>query len=228
MNNLYPQIHEATVRILQWNGYAVHIPKSQGCCGALHHHVGKSKNATYMQQQNIRAFQNVDTIILNAAGCGAELKNYPEAFSSKVKDMSEFLDGIDLKLPENITTQKAIYDAPCHLIHAQKIDSQPRHILAQLGIELVGFPQSNLCCGAAGSYTLDKSNMSNEILKTKMNDILHQTEGGLIITANPGCQVQLQKGVELYTENQYSVSHLIEVIDSVYANDAAYVDAFKK
>ncbi len=228
MDNLYPNIHEATIRILQWNGYEVHIPKSQGCCGALHHHVGKTKELDTMQTQNIQAFNFVDTIILNSAGCGAELKNYPEAFASKVKDISEFLDSINLKLPENISTQKVIYDAPCHLIHAQKIDIQPRQLLEKFGMELADFPQSNLCCGAAGSYTLDKSNMSNEILKTKMDDIQHQTEGGLIITANPGCQIQLQKGADLYTKNQYSISHIIEVMDGIYTNDSAYVNAFKK
>ena len=228
MDNLYPQIHEATIRILQWNGYDVHIPKSQGCCGALHHHVGETNSVADMQTQNIQAFQWVDTIILNSAGCGAELKNYPQGFASKVKDMSEFLDSIDLKLPKHAPPQKAIYDAPCHLIHAQKIDSQPRHILAKFGFELLDFPQSDLCCGAAGSYTLDKPGMSAQILKTKMYDILHQSECGLIITSNPGCQIQLQKGIELHTKNQYSVSHIIEVIDGVYGNDSAYVNAFSK
>ena len=228
MDNLYPNIHEATMRILQWNGYEVHIPKSQGCCGALHHHVGKTKNTEDMQTQNIQAFQWVDAVILNSAGCGAELKNYPEVFASKVKDMSEFLATIDLKLPENIPSQKAIYDAPCHLIHAQKIDLQPRYILEKFGIELIDYPQSNLCCGAAGSYTLDKSKLSNEILKTKMNDIQYHSDGGLIITANPGCQIQLQKGADLYTETEYLVSHIIEVIDAIYANDSTYVDVFKK
>ena len=137
MDNLYPHIHEATIRILQWNGYEVHIPKSQGCCGALHHHTGKTRSTADMQTQNIQAFQSVDTIILNSAGCGAELKSYPQAFASKVKDISEFLDSIDLKLPKYAPLQKAIYDAPCHLIHAQKIDSQPSHILAKFGIELL-------------------------------------------------------------------------------------------
>ena len=90
------------------------------------------------------------------------------------------------------------------------------------------FPQFNLCCGAAGSYTLDKPEMSAQILKTKMDDIQHQSVSGHIITSNPGCQMQLQKGAELHTKNQYSVSHIIEVIDDVYANDSTYVDAFNK
>ena len=228
MDNLYPNIHEATIRILRWNGYEVHIPKSQGCCGALHHHVGESKNILDMQKQNIQAFNLMDTIIINSAGCGAELKKYPEEFVYKVKDMSEFLADIDFKIPKNITTQKAIYDSPCHLIHAQKIDLQPKYILEKFGIELMHYPQSNLCCGAAGSYTLDKSNLSNEILKTKMDDIQHHSNGGLIITANPGCQIQLQKGADMYTETEYSVSHMIEVIDDIYANDSTYVNVFKK
>ena len=228
MDNLYPHIHEATIRILQWNGYEVHIPKSQGCCGALHHHVGETKDAEKMQKQNIQAFNLMDTIIINSAGCGAELKNYPKAFASKIRDITEFLATIDLKLPKYITHQKVIYDAPCHLIHGQKIDAEPRDILAKLGIELLDFPQSNLCCGAAGSYTLDKSKMSNEILKTKMDDIQHHSDGGIIITANPGCQIQLQKGADLYTKKEYSVSHIIEVIDNIYANESTYVDLFKK
>ena len=228
MDNLYPHIHEATIRILQWNGYEVHIPKSQGCCSALHHHVGETKDAEKMQKQNIQAFNLMDTIIINSAGCGAELKNYPKAFASKIRDITEFLATIDLKLPKYIADQKAIYDAPCHLIHGQKIDAEPRDILAKLGIELLDFPQANLCCGAAGSYTLDKSKMSNEILKTKMDDIQHHSDGGIIITANPGCQIQLQKGADLYTKKKYSVSHIIEVIDNIYANDTTYVDLFKK
>ena len=228
MDNLYPNIHEATIRILRWNGYEVHIPKSQGCCGALHHHVGESKNILDMQKQNIQAFNLMDTIIINSAGCGAELKKYPEEFVYKVKDMSEFLADIDFQIPKNITTQKAIYDSPCHLIHAQKIDLQPKYVLEKFGIELMDYPQSNLCCGAAGSYTLDKSNLSNEILKTKMDDIQHHSNGGLIITANPGCQIQLQKGADLYGETEYSVSHMFEVIDDIYAYDSTYVNVFKK
>ena len=224
MDNIYADVHETTLRLLRWNGYEVHIPKQQTCCGALHHHSGVRDRQINFINQNADAFKQFETIIINAAGCGAELKNYPDhRFTKKVFDVIEFLESIDLKpakLPDKLKSLKYIWDAPCHLQHAQKIQDSAQHLLQKFGIELIEYPQSHLCCGSAGSYMLSHPEMSGEILKLKIKDI-DLTGCDVVITANPGCQMHIQRGINLMTTQKF-VKHITEVLDDIYQSIPEY------
>lgn len=227
MNDLYAEVHHAAVRILRWNGYEVHIPKDQTCCGALHHHSDGYDYLNSLQSQNIQAFRDYDIVINNAAGCGAELKEYPdEDFVNKTRDFTEFIAGLDLRQPSVADHQtRILYDAPCHLIHGQGI-STPPETLKNFGYIVEDFPQSDLCCGAAGTYVITQPNLSLTILKMKMLQINQASDADTIVTANPGCQLQLQKGCELFSKDK-SVIHFCTALDQIYAMDPAYKKAFK-
>ena len=228
MENLYPDIHRATIRILNWNGFEVHVPQKQTCCGALHHHSGGREFLSSLQYDNVNAFQNFDTILINSAGCGAELKDYShEGFAVKVKDISEFLASIELKVPDDISkpNHSIIWDSPCHLIHGQAISKEPPDILRSFSVRLKEFPQSHICCGAAGSYAITQSESSETILRMKMSDI-ERTGAEIIITSNPGCQIQIQKGIDNYLPNR-QVKHICEILDEFYRQDSDYVKTFK-
>ena len=228
MENLYPDIHRATIRILNWNGFEVHVPKKQTCCGALHHHSSGREFLPSLQYDNVNAFKSFDTILINSAGCGAELKDYPqEDFAVKVKDISEFLTVMELKVPDNISkpSHSMIWDSPCHLIHGQAISKEPTDILRKFGVQLMEFPQSHICCGAAGSYAITQSESSEAILKMKMNDI-ERTGAETVVTSNPGCQIQIQKGIDKYLPN-LEVKHICEILDILYRQDSDYVKTFK-
>ncbi|NQU67159.1 MAG: (Fe-S)-binding protein [Candidatus Marinimicrobia bacterium] len=230
MDNLYTNVHESTLRLLRWNGYEVHIPKRQTCCGALHHHNGVQGSMSSFVNQNIDAFRNHDAIIMNAAGCGAELKDYPDPqFTGKVFDITEFLESIEMR-PVNTADRdqslKVIWDAPCHLVHGQKIQDAPHRILKHFGLEEISFPQSHLCCGSAGSFMLTQPEMAESILKMKTNDI-ERTGCDVIITANPGCQMHIQKGLTQYSIHK-KVKHICEVLDENYQTDQEYRETLIK
>jgi len=222
MDNMYPHVHEATIRILRWNGFDVHIPKDQGCCGALHHHSGFDDHSKEMQKALMVIFEEYDYILVNSAGCGAELKTYPEKFSHKIKDVNEFLSSFPLKVPNNPEEVSVIYDAPCHLIHAQKINSEPLSLLQKFNVEILYFDQSQLCCGAAGSYVLEHPHLANDILKQKMEDIGRVANEGTIVTSNPGCHFQLQQGVNQFPNGRFTVKHIVEILDEQYQNMPEY------
>ncbi|MFQ6609837.1 MAG: (Fe-S)-binding protein [Fidelibacterota bacterium] len=224
MDNIYADVHKATLRLLRWNGYEVHIPKQQTCCGALHHHSGVRDRQINFVNQNVDVFKQYETIIVNAAGCGAELKNYPDhKFTKKVYDVIEFLKSIDLKptmLHHKHKSLKYIWDAPCHLQHGQKIQDSAEHLLHQFGIELIAHPQSHLCCGSAGTYMFSNPETSQEILKLKIRDI-DLTGCDVVITANPGCQMYIQCGINRLTTKKV-VKHISEVLDDTYQSDPEY------
>ncbi len=228
MDHLYADVHQATLRVLRWNGFAVDIPASQTCCGALHQHTGGYSRIKQLQSRNMRAFQCYDLVINNSAGCGAELKQYPEPeFVNKTKDVSEVLTSAKLRLPVHLDHGwRILFDAPCHLEHAQGIRQIPVDLLTKFGFLLVEYPESHLCCGAAGAYTLSQPRASSQILKMKMADILRTGEVKAIVTANPGCHLQLQKGCDLYNPGT-SVWHFCEALDYVYRQDPTYRSTFQ-
>ena len=227
MDNIYPEVHRATIRVLRWNGFEVHVPVDQGCCGALHHHNGSRDKLAKLSGINIRAFQQFDTIILNSAGCGAELKEYPQQqFAVKVKDISEFPTNVGVVSPKKEwqLENQVIWDAPCHLIHGQTIIDEPTALLRQFGFRNFQYMQSKICCGAAGSYAITQRDSSEAILKLKMED-LGRMKPNLIITANPGCHIQLNKGVERFLPAA-GVKHICEVLDECYQRDPGYRETF--
>ena len=230
MNLFQADIHHASSRVLQANGCDVWTCKQQVCCGALHMHAGERALARDLARRNIDAFeqQDVDVIINNAAGCGAQLKTYGELlesdptyaerarqFSDKVQDISEFLALEPLRGPLGSVPKRVAYDDPCHLVHAQRIRQQPRDLLSQVpGLELVPFTDAEFCCGAAGIYNITHPDMSMRILEPKMEH-LQAANPDVIATGNPGCMMQLQTGVR-QANLDIPVVHPITLIDEAY------------
>lgn len=235
MSTAFGEVHEATIRVLQKNNCEVIIPPSQGCCGALHVHGGDLDGGRELARRNIEAFEGmgVDAIIVNAAGCGSMLKEYGHllhddpawseraaAFSAKVKDVSEFLASIELNtqdmkpLPITIT-----YQEPCHLAHAQRISAQPRKLLKSIpGLNLVEMNESSLCCGSAGIYNVTQPEMATSLGNRKL-DNAEATGAQVVVTANPGCHLQLNGGLQRRGSSMCA-KHIVEVLDEAYQGNS--------
>ncbi|MDP6593362.1 MAG: heterodisulfide reductase-related iron-sulfur binding cluster [Candidatus Marinimicrobia bacterium] len=232
MDHLYPHVHAATVRLLRWNGYDVVVPAGQTCCGALHAHVGDEISVRNLAHRNSTVFaaENVDTVIVNAAGCGAQMKEYPqilrdESTSVSVADVTEFLFDRGLRAAQAKLEMKIVYDEPCHLIHAQGVSKEPKALLSSIaGIELVALKEADRCCGGAGSYIITQTNMSRELLKRKMR-FIEASGADCVVTANPGCQIQLEWGARQYDLNM-EVLHIVELLDRAYRADSDYAEFF--
>jgi Fe-S oxidoreductase len=228
---LFSDVNEATVRVLQRNGCDVLFPKSQTCCGALNIHNGESTAAKQMARRNIDAFlaANVDAIIVNAAGCGAAMKEYgyllrddptyaPKAdrFGSLVKDAGEFLAGLGLVGKLGTVKMTVTYQDPCHLAHGQRIRSQPRKLLQSIpGLTLVEMEGSDRCCGSAGIYNITHPEMSRHLLKEKMQTIA-LTDAEAVVAPNPGCMLQLCYGAQQHGP-KLSVYHLMDLLERSYS-----------
>src|SRR5262249_31274987 len=171
----FPQTTLHTIRVLQRNGCEVVVPRGQGCCGALHYHAAQEAPAKVWAEQNCAAFDpaSVDAIIVNAAGCGAMLKDYghllhgtaneqrSSALASKVRDITEFLMELGPVPPTHPLPIKAVYHDACHLCHAQQIRKQPRQLLQMIpDLQFLPLEESEICCGAAGSYNLTQPEMA--------------------------------------------------------------------
>jgi glycolate dehydrogenase iron-sulfur subunit len=239
-NLSFARLNDATVRVLARNGCEVVIPKDQGCCGALHVHAGIRDLARALARQNIQTFlpsagkngEGFDAIITNAAGCGSVLKEYPllfeeeekellepaQKFSAKFKDVTEFLAGIDFNRDFAVINARATYQDPCHLLHAQRVKSAPRKLLAAVpGLKLIELKEVEICCGSAGIYNVAHNEMSEKLLAGKMRQI-DATGADLILTANPGCLLQLRAGVNAAKNGRpRQVMHVVELLDEAYA-----------
>ncbi|HEX5411212.1 MAG TPA: (Fe-S)-binding protein [Terriglobia bacterium] len=230
-NLAFARLNDATVRVLVRNGCEVVIPEAQGCCGALHVHAGIRDKARELAKQNIRTFLagGFDYFITNAAGCGSVLKEYPLLFehegrefydracdfSSRVRDVTEFLAGIEFDRNLGAIRSRATYQDPCHLAHAQHIRSAPRQLMAAIpGLELVELKEAEVCCGSAGIYNVVQNEMADRLLKAKMQRV-DETGAELIVTANPGCLLQLRAGVSRSGKKR-RVLHVIELLDEAY------------
>lgn len=236
MDQVFHDINQATIRVLAANGCEVITPRQQGCCGALHVHGGEAEQGRRLARRNIEVFEkyNCDAIIINSAGCGSTLKEYDhllrddpdykqraQAFSHKIKDISEFLVTIERSQTMGEINQTIAYHDACHLLHGQKIKQQPRQLLASIpGITLVDLKESDWCCGSAGIYNLTNQKMAQELLERKMNHI-KATNATIIATGNPGCMMQIalgarQRGIEL------EVMHPIQLLDIAYQTGGVY------
>jgi glycolate oxidase iron-sulfur subunit len=209
------------------------VPRGQACCGAIHFHAGASEPARELSNQNLRAFDvsGVDAIILNVAGCGAMLKDYGhhwhdehqaqrQALAAKVKDITEFLDKLGLVPPTGEIRRTATYHDACHLGHAQKIREAPRRLLAQIpGLVLKDLPESDLCCGAAGTYNLTEPEMAGRLSRRKLQNIL-STGADLVVTANAGCLLQIAREARQQGQ-RLEVVHPVDLLDQSYTAGAA-------
>jgi len=226
-NVTFSKLNEATIRVLAANGCEVIVPEQQFCCGALAAHAGERESARVLARKNLLAFGrgDFDAILTNAAGCGSTLKEYshlfapqePEhdaatAFSSMVKDVTEFLGKLGLSAKLNPVSARVTYQDSCHLLHGQKIRETPRQLLRAIpGVEFVELPFSDICCGSAGIYNVTQTEASLELLSEKMK-YAAGTGAKIIATANPGCLLQLRAGVEWRHTGQ-EVLHVIELLD---------------
>ena len=229
-NVTFARLNEATVRVLQKNACEVVIPEGQGCCGALHLHSGLRDDARRLARRNIDALQNggFDAILTNAAGCGSTLKEYGELladdadysakaheFSRNMRDVTEFLAGIELNRQMNPVNATVTYQDSCHLAHGQRVRSAPRKLLAAIpGLQFREMRGSDICCGSAGIYNVVQNEMAMQILESKMKSV-NATEARVIATANPGCLLQLESGVRLHGKGQ-EVVHVMELLDRAY------------
>ena len=226
MNELFGNVHRATVRVLEAAGAEVSYPRGQGCCGALHAHDGDLAFARERARATIAAFETDPkaAVVVNSAGCGAAMKEYGEllagdtawagraaAFSALVKDFSEALSDCGGIAGLQMGGRVAYQDA-CHLAHAQRIRQQPRDALASVsGLECVETPGSDLCCGAAGIYSLVQPGMSAE-LRTRKAIAFRDADPDYVVTSNPGCQMQYEAAVR-EAGVKARVMHLAELLD---------------
>lgn len=224
MSTALADVDRATLRVLESAGFSVSNPRAQGCCGALHAHAGDLRRAMTLAKANIAAFEAVDgPIVVNSAGCGAMLKDYAHhlrgdpawsaragAFSARVKDVSEVVKPEQLKI-EHPILQRVVYQDACHLLHAQRISRQPRELLRHAGAELVEIAEPGLCCGSAGVYNVTNPRESRQLQQRKVDNAL-RAEPAVIVTANPGCMLQLRAGLDERGAN-VQVKHLAEVLD---------------
>lgn len=212
MDTMFRQTNEATTKLLQYAGCEIVVPEGQNCCGALHGHSGERDQARDLAKRNIAAFEEaeVDYIVTNAGGCGGFLVDYSyllkddpkwskraKAFSEKIVDISELLfkldfhEGVFQGSGETITFQDS-----CHLRNGQKTFTEPRKLLQSVeNISYVEMRNADRCCGSAGIYNMIEPEMSMQVLDYKMKQAKH-TQANVIITANPGCYLQMKLGVE--------------------------------
>lgn len=232
MSTAYADVHQATIRVLTRNGYDVTAVNQQACCGALHVHGGDMDGGRELARQNIDAFEldKYDAVIINAAGCGAALKEYDHllhedpdyaeraaAFSAKVRDIAEFLADVGLSADPGSLPVRATYQEPCHLAHAQRISAQPRKLLEAIPeLQLVEMPESSLCCGSAGVYNVTQPEAARELGNRKVDNAL-STDPEVIVSANPGCMLQLQ-GILRSRGVDVEVLHIVELLDRAYQN----------
>lgn len=236
MNELFGRVHRATIAVLQQNGCDVVIPQSQGCCGALHLHGGDLDTAKSMAERNLAAFlrDDIDAILVNSAGCGSAMKEYSdlfandedhraaaETFSSKVKDVSEFLVDLGLLTPWAPVPEAVAYDDPCHLIHGQGVCQQPRHLLGSIPeLRLVPLEDADRCCGGAGTYFVQEHESSMRILEEKITRI-QESGAATVATANPGCAIQIAMGAQKFGV-KVEVKHPMELLMQAYREPEKY------
>jgi glycolate oxidase iron-sulfur subunit len=227
---LFGGVNDATVRVLRRNGCDVLFPPGQSCCGALNVHNGETTAARQLARRNIDAFleAEVDAVIVNAAGCGATMKEYDHLlrddpayrdkaarFSSLVKDAGEFLADLGLVGELGRLDMTITYQDPCHLAHGQRIRSQPRRLLQAIpGLRIVEMDGSDRCCGSAGIYNLTHPAMSQRLLEEKMRTVA-ATGSTAIAAPNPGCMLQLRSGAARYGP-AVEVYHLMDLLDRAY------------
>ena len=224
---LFPHVNAATTRVLAAEGCEVVVPAAQPCCGALLVHAGEEEQAVKLARQTIEAFEKaqVDEVIINAAGCGSNVKEYghllrdnPEyadrakAFAAKCRDVSEFLTGLEPRASYQPLRLRVAYHDACHLQHAQSIRAQPRALLGRIPqLELLEIPEAAVCCGSAGIYNLVQPEAAAELGDRKAAHITLNAD--MVVSGNPGCLLQLQSALTR-AERRLPVRHIVELVDA--------------
>lgn len=214
---LYPQSHQAAVRLLQLAGCEVWFPPGERCCGALFAHNGDLQSAERLREANTRTYLagSFDALVVDSAGCGAHLKDFYPELKGRVRDLTEWLVEVGLPAPARDVPLRVTYQDACHLAHAQRIRKAPRDLIRALpGVELVEMRHPEICCGGAGMYSTLEPAMSSRILREKLDDI-DTTRADLVVSANPGCQMQLEAGLRARA-SRMKVEHVAELLMRAY------------
>jgi len=223
----FSALHDATIRVLTANGCEVVVPAGQLCCGALAAHAGVRDVARSLARTNLDVFLsgNFDAVITNAAGCGSTLKEYEHLFAEgtvehgkahefrkKMRDATEFLADLGLTAKLSPLPMRATYQDSCHLLHGQKVREAPRKLLRSIPeLKLVEMAMADYCCGSAGSYNVTETETSLALLAEKMKHA-RATNAQVIVTANPGCLLQMRAGAAIHGTGQ-EVVHVMELLD---------------
>lgn len=226
MSVMFGETNAASVKLLNRAGDNVVVPRGQVCCGALYAHSGSLERARECARINIAAFEKFDleAIIINAAGCGSTLKEYghllkddpqwssrAKRFSEKVKDLTEWLRTENFKSRISISKSVTYHDA-CHLAHPQHITKPPRELIrAVAGSHYVELPESDVCCGSAGSYNLTEPEMAERLQKRKVENIL-KSGAQVVITTNPGCLLQIRAGLKRAGADHIRALHIADFL----------------
>jgi len=224
----FPEVNAATARVLAAEGCEVHVPQDQECCGALMLHSGRDRDAADSARRLIDAFDVVglDAIVINAAGCGSAMKEYGDllrndpayadkarAFAAKCVDVSELLAELEPRAMRHPLPMTVAYHDACHLQHAQRVKQQPRQLLRAIpGVDVREVPESEICCGSAGIYNLLEPEAAGALRDRKVGHIL-QTGADVVVSANPGCLLQIASGLE-HQGRSIRTMHIVEVIDA--------------
>ena len=224
---------DAVVRVLTRSGCEVEVTEGQGCCGAIHSHVGDLDRARDLARKNIEAFEGrgVDAVIVASAGCGSRMKEYGHLlkddpdyakraakFSAMVNDIHEYLVDLPFTPPTGRLDKRVTYQDSCHLANAQRITDAPRALLNSIpGVELVEMERSDVCCGAGGTYTITEREFSLRVLDSKMRTV-RQTGADVLATANPGCVLQLQYGTQRYGP-PVEIAYVTDLLDEAYQRE---------
>jgi glycolate oxidase iron-sulfur subunit len=225
----FGEVNEATVRLLVAEGCEVAAPSAQGCCGALALHAGRQTEARDFARQLIAVFerQDVDTIVVNAAGCGSTLKEYGDllhddpmwaararAFSAKVRDVTEILTELQpARATRHPMPLRIAYHDACHLAHGQGVRQQPRDLLTSIpGLSIEPFGESEICCGSAGIFNLVQPEMAGALGRRKAEHI-DATGADAVVTSNPGCILQIRSAAQTAGQRR-PIVHIVEILDA--------------
>ena len=224
----FPGVNAATARVLAAEGFDVLAPAGQGCCGALSAHNGREPEAAAFARRLIDTFEaaGVEHVVVNSAGCGSAMKEYAvlladdpaygdraKAFEAEVRDVSELLAEVEPRATRHPLEVSVAYHDACHLGHAQGIRSQPRRLLRAIpGLEVREVPDGSLCCGSAGIYNLLNPGTAGELGDLKAANV-QRTGAQLLVTANPGCLMQIHAALER-AGAVMPLAHTIEVLDA--------------
>jgi glycolate oxidase iron-sulfur subunit len=224
----FPDVNAATARVLAAEGCDVVLPRAQGCCGALSVHTGREAEAQGFARSLIDSFEDagVDYLVVNAAGCGSSLKEYGDllrddpsyaeraaALAAKVRDVSEVLVELGPVAPRHPLPLSVAYHDACHLAHAQGVRAQPRQLLADIpGLSLREIASAEICCGSAGVWNVLNPEPARELGDRKARDVL-ATGADLLVTANPGCLMQVAAAVNR-AGGVIGLAHTVQVLDA--------------
>ncbi|MGW0806800.1 (Fe-S)-binding protein [Nonomuraea sp. NPDC002799] len=215
----FPQVNAATARVLALEGCDVVIPQGQGCCGALSVHAGRAEQAERLARRTVRTFERagVDTVVVNAAGCGSSMKEYAELLGRepgfRVADLSEYLAELGPVAERHPLPLTVAYHDACHLAHAQGVRAQPRALLGGIPeLELREIPESAICCGSAGTYNMLQPQAAQDLGDRKAQAV-GTTGAELLVSANPGCTMQIAAAMRRAGAD-IRVAHTAEVLDA--------------